>query len=61
MTQPKFVQIAAMPSDGSQHDRALYALDEAGVVWWFDRIGKVWESMPSERVAPPSNTVATEG
>lgn len=56
-TPPKFVQIAVSPST-EEASYALYALDEAGVVWIYDddssnRLEWRWWPLPDARHEGP--------
>lgn len=47
----KFIQLAAVPATDT-HNQELYALDEAGGVWWHVREegGWIWVRIPDQRV-----------
>ncbi len=54
MSHPKFVQIAASATKrGDSIEENLYALDEDGVVWWYDFARTEWSALPGRRTALP--------
>lgn len=50
MAEPKFIQIAAAQSEDEQRvDYGIYALDEAGDVWFYSFDLNLWKPLSPKR------------